>query len=169
MHKIIYHLILSFFFLFVSWSLQAQSSGGDFNGGKKNNTTSTTNSLDKAAGEAANELCQCFNKVIGELHPTLQQMMKDMVDYGEETAQNNFAAKLAEMSSEEQAAVMTSISEMENFEQKLDTQCGDITKGEKYSAYDADPAFQEKFLEKLSKLSNCDLTYKLMQIGLNKE
>jgi polyhydroxyalkanoate synthesis regulator phasin len=124
------------------------------------------NQIDKDATAQANKLCNCIEGIVKEFHPTLRDLMKDMVEKGEAEAQKKFAEKLMAMTEEEQKKVMTDIERMQNFETEMAKKCGDLEA--EYSMYENNATFEAKMLEALKNLPECGFSYQMMLLGTKK-
>jgi hypothetical protein len=124
------------------------------------------NKIDKDATELAYKLCDCVEGIIEEFHPTLRDLMKDMVEKGEVEAQKKFAEKLMAMTEEEQKKVMVDIERMQKFDIEMTEKCGNLET--EYAMYDNDATFEAKMLEALKNLPECGFTYQMMLLGQKK-
>lgn len=125
------------------------------------------NQIDKDATELAQKLCGCIEEIIKEYHPTLRDLMKDMVEKGETEAQQKFTQKLLAMNADEQAKIMTDIERMQKFEDEMGEKCGTNLEIE-YAQYNNNPEFETKMMDALKNLSECGFTYQMMLLGQKK-
>lgn len=146
----------------VSMATLAQKS--DDKGSKKSKIDTE---LNQDATELALKMCACIEGIVKQYHPSLQDLMKDMIETGEEEAQAKFAEKLLGMSDNEQAKVMADIERMQKFETEMGEKCGNNLE-EEYSKYDGNKEFEDKMIEHLKTLPECSLTYRIMSLGRKK-
>lgn len=118
--------------------------------------------MDKDAREAANKTCVCMDGIIKSLHPTLQSLLRDMMEKSEEEAQTKFTETLIKASDEEKRKVLADVGKMENMETEMNEKCVGAIKNE-YAKYDNNAAFKEKMEAYLTSLPECKYTYGLLK------
>ena len=124
------------------------------------NSQTPEQKLDADARSAALDVCNCMNKFFDELHPKLIDLMNDILEFGEEQAQNNFMVYLASASEEDQARIATDVERMDNVDQELDEFCKEVE--ERYSEYDDSDEFEVKIISNLSTFPECKLVHSMM-------
>jgi hypothetical protein len=84
--------------------------------------------INTTAESISQELCECMNSMFNEFHPKLIVLLTEMMDLGEEKAQENFVTYLATATSEDTDKINEDIAKMENIEILLEERCGELKK-----------------------------------------
>lgn len=144
---------------------QAQNDGG--NSGRK--SSNTTSDMSSDAANAASDMCDCINATIGDLHPQLMVFLEDMVDLGQEQAEQKFAGYIMGVGEEEQARILRDAQKLEQIGEGLEnSDCGSELES-KYSQYEDNVEFEEKVMNHLQNKANCKLTYLFLMAGMQEE
>lgn len=112
----------------------------------------------------ASDLCECMNKVFGNLHPVVREMFVDMSNgISESEVQKKIENHLLK-NPKDQEAIDKSIAALDNVDKQLDEKCGDMKK-----KYGEDPMGNEqdkaKVFEQLQKNQKCALALAIMKMG----
>ena len=120
--------------------------------------------------ELANNLCDCINMMMGELHPQIGIMIRDMDALGKEEANNNFAQYLEE-NPDEMEQIMQDVQMLEKFEETLSSieQCEDLNSLLSNENMKKQEISKEKIEAHLESQSNCEYARIFYKLGKNNE
>jgi formate dehydrogenase maturation protein FdhE len=154
------YLIITFLLLTIHLQAIAQnnSGGSSKKTSKKTNVNNNTKpQIDIDAQNAATMMCDCINKVLADIHPVLKKMMVTTLEKGEQAAQDELTQYMMTASETDMKKIQEDVLKLENMENAMDEQCQDFET--RYKAYDNNPEFDQKVLDYLSQMPNCEITY----------
>jgi hypothetical protein len=138
-----------FTFLFITlWVSQGQAQ-----------STNEVN-IDTLAESASQEFCECMNSIFNEFHPKLIVLLTEMMELGEEKAQESFVTYLATASSEDTDKINEDIVKMENTEALLEERCGELKKKIENNKGEE---LKDAVIKALSKKQECRLVWMMLR------
>lgn len=144
------NVIFTFFFLTL-WVSQGQAQ--------------STNEvdIDTLAESASQELCECMNSIFNKFHPKIIVLLTEMIEFGEEKAQENFRNYLETASLEDTDKINEDIVKMETMDGLFEERCAELKKKiEKYKSEE----LKEAVINTLSKKQECRLVWMLVQSAI---
>lgn len=122
-----------------------------------------TLNVEKDAKEAALKFCTFFEAALADIPPILVVMLTDFVELGEEQAQENFMASLAQMSPQEQQDLMAELPKLETFTAGMDAFFEEDMK--QYDVYQEDSEFALFMITEAESIPGCEMPSIILKKG----
>lgn len=124
-----------------------------------NKSSSNLSSVEKAAKDIANDMCDCFNTLVDSVHPIFKQYFEKLAQEGVEVAEEWMKKEMQKLSLEEQERIENDTDKIDDY---LDENCGEDLE-DKYKNHIQDKNFKELVMKYISSKANCKLTQLMIQ------
>lgn len=119
--------------------------------------------VEEDAKNAALQFCTFFEAALADIPPILVVMLTDYVELGEEQAQENFMASLAQMSSKEQEDLMGELPKLEKFTASMDAFFEEDMK--QYNVYQENSEFAMLMITEAESIPGCEMPSIILKKG----